>query len=186
MIRENPYSGIFCAMKILHSSLVILNNFWADTEWFGNYFWNSQRISCGLVNLLLINVQDVAGGQKQSPWWCSAVWCVKINDVLIKLHRVHKKAYVMEAFFHKTLSSYVCNCTEKDTIFLWIYSWLYFSLFNRDLNESCLVCMFSLRFSGSKSLINLPWQFRVHKIFSCMKIFLTQVFAGFPVISFCV
>ena len=38
--------------------------------------------------------------------------------------------------------------------------------------------MFSLRFSGSKLLINLRRQFRVRKIFR------TQVFAGFTVFSF--
>ena len=48
--------------------------------------------------------------------------------------------------------------------------------FNRDLNRGCLVYMFSLRFSGSKFLINLLWQFRVRKIFR------TQRFAGFEVI----
>ena len=53
-------------------------------------------------------------------------------------------------------------------------------LFNRDLNRGCLVYMFSLRFSGSKFLINLRRQFRVRKIFR------TQVFAGFTVFSFCV
>ena len=49
-------------------------------------------------------------------------------------------------------------------------------LLNRDLNRGCLVYMFSLRFSGSKFLINLLWQFRVRKIFR------TQLFAGFEVI----
>ena len=39
--------------------------------------------------------------------------------------------------------------------------------------------MFSLRFSGSKVLLNLRRQFRVRKIFH------TQVFAGFAVFSFC-
>ena len=34
-------------------------------------------------------------------------------------------------------------------------------LLNRDLNRDCLVYMFSLRFSGSKFLINLRRQFRV-------------------------
>ena len=51
-----------------------------------------------------------------------------------------------------------------------------FSFFNRDLNRDCLVYMFSLRFSGSKFLINLRRQFRVRKIFR------TQLFAGFEVI----
>ena len=37
----------------------------------------------------------------------------------------------------------------------------------RDLNRGCLVYIFSLRFSGSKFLINLRRQLRVHKIFSC-------------------
>ena len=49
-------------------------------------------------------------------------------------------------------------------------------LFNRDLNRGCLVYMFSLRFSGSKFLINLRRQFRVRKIFR------TQAFAGFACI----
>ena len=40
-------------------------------------------------------------------------------------------------------------------------------LFNRDLNHGCLLYMFSVRFSGSKFLVNLRWQFRVRKIFSC-------------------
>ena len=39
-------------------------------------------------------------------------------------------------------------------------------LFNRDLNQGCLVYMFSLRFSSSKFLIKLRRQFRVQKIFS--------------------
>ena len=48
--------------------------------------------------------------------------------------------------------------------------------FNRDLNRGCLVYIFSLRFSGSKFLINLRRQFGVRKIFR------TQVFAGFACI----
>ena len=40
-------------------------------------------------------------------------------------------------------------------------------LFNRNLNRGCLVYMFSLRFSGSKILINLRRQFRARKFFSC-------------------
>ena len=40
-------------------------------------------------------------------------------------------------------------------------------LFNRDLNRGFLFYMFSLRFAGSKFLINLRRQFRVAKIFSC-------------------
>ena len=39
--------------------------------------------------------------------------------------------------------------------------------FNQDLNCGCLVYMFSLRFSGSKFLINLRRQFRARKIFLC-------------------
>ena len=39
--------------------------------------------------------------------------------------------------------------------------------FNRDLNCDFLVCMFSLRFSGSQFLINLWRLFHVRKIFSC-------------------
>ena len=39
------------------------------------------------------------------------------------------------------------------------------TFFNRSLNRGCLVHMFSLRFSGSKFLINLRRQFRVRKFF---------------------
>ena len=50
----------------------------------------------------------------------------------------------------------------------------------RDLNRGCLVYIFSLRFSGSKFLINLRRQFCVRKFFC------TKVFAGFAAFSFCV
>ena len=53
-------------------------------------------------------------------------------------------------------------------------------LFNRNLNRSYLVYVFSLRFSRSEFLTNSRRQFRVRKIF------LTQIFAGFVVFSFCV
>ena len=46
-------------------------------------------------------------------------------------------------------------------------------LFNRDLNRGCLVYILSLRFSGSKFLINLRRQFFLRKIFR------TQVLEGF-------
>ena len=52
------------------------------------------------------------------------------------------------------------------------------SLFNRDLNRGCLVYMFSLRFSGSKFLINLRRQFRVRNIISRQHLH-TDVFARF-------
>ena len=55
-----------------------------------------------------------------------------------------------------------------------------YALFNHDLNCSCLVLMFSLRFSGSKVLINLRRQFRIRKIFRA------QFFVGFAVFPFCV
>ena len=38
-------------------------------------------------------------------------------------------------------------------------------LFNRDINRGCLVSMLSLRFLGSKFLINLRRQFRYVKFF---------------------
>ena len=41
-------------------------------------------------------------------------------------------------------------------------------LFNHDFNRGCLAYMFSLRFSGSKFLLNLRPQFSVRKIFSQM------------------
>ena len=47
-----------------------------------------------------------------------------------------------------------------------IYNNLTFS-FNRDLNRGFLAYMFSLRFSGSKFLINSRRQFHVRKICSC-------------------
>ena len=55
-------------------------------------------------------------------------------------------------------------------------------LFNRGLNRGCLVYTSSLRFSGSKFLINLRRQFRVRKIFRERKFFPTQLFAGVEVI----
>ena len=45
-------------------------------------------------------------------------------------------------------------------------------------NRDCLVYMFSLRFSGKKFLINLRWQFRVSKIFSCTQNFSYTTFCG--------
>ena len=53
-------------------------------------------------------------------------------------------------------------------------------LFNRDINRGCLVSMLSLRFLGSKFLINLRRQFCVRKIFRM------KFFAGFAVFLFCV
>ena len=67
---------------------------------------------------------------------------------------------------------------EKSCYFLEI-----FIFFNRDLNRGCLVYIFSLPFSGSTFLVNLRRQFCVRKIFSCTKIFRTQVFAGFAVLD---
>ena len=46
------------------------------------------------------------------------------------------------------------------------------------LNRGCLVYVFSLRFSGSKFLMNLRRQFRVCKIFSCTLNFLYTSFCG--------
>ena len=60
------------------------------------------------------------------------------------------------------------------------------SLFNRDLNRGCLIYMFSLRFSGSKFLINLQRQFRVVKFFRVREIVHTKGFAGFAIFSFCI
>ena len=51
-------------------------------------------------------------------------------------------------------------------------------MFQSRFKSRCLVYIFSLRFSGSKFLINLRRQYRVRKIFR------TQVFAGFAVFHF--
>ena len=56
------------------------------------------------------------------------------------------------------------------------------SFLNRDLNRGCLVYMFSLRFSGSKFLINSRRQFRVRK--NLLKHITSTVFAGFTAFSF--
>ena len=61
-------------------------------------------------------------------------------------------------------------------------STLFCSLFHRDLNRGCLIYMFSLRFSGSKFLINLRRQSRLLKFFRVRKIFRAQRFDGFEVI----
>ena len=50
-------------------------------------------------------------------------------------------------------------------------------LFNRDLNLGCSVYMFSLRFSGSKFLINLRRQIRVRNIFFVYVKFFMQTFS---------
>ena len=49
---------------------------------------------------------------------------------------------------------------------------------NCDLNRGCLVYMFSLRFSGSKFLINLRPLFCVRKLFSCTWNFSYTSFCG--------
>ena len=54
-------------------------------------------------------------------------------------------------------------------------------LLNRDLNRGCLVYMFSLRFPGSKFLMNLGGNFVHVKFFCVRKIFRTHGFAGFTV-----
>ena len=61
-----------------------------------------------------------------------------------------------------------------------LFCGFFFFFFNRDLNHGCLVYMFSLRFSGSKFLINLRRQIRVRKIFQ------VEFFAGFTVFLFCI
>ena len=56
------------------------------------------------------------------------------------------------------------------------------TFFNRDLNRSCLVYMFPLRFSGSKFLTNFRRQFRVRKIFpGCVR----NIFAEFSLFILC-
>ena len=56
----------------------------------------------------------------------------------------------------------------------------------KGLNRGCLIYMFSLRFSGSKFLINYSSNFVHVKFFCVSKIFRTQVFAEFAVFPFCV
>ena len=69
---------------------------------------------------------------------------------------------------------------ETANLFISNYRYLFllfnFPLIQSRLNRGRLVYLFSLRFSGSKFLINLRRQFRVRKIFR------TQLFAGFEVI----
>ena len=57
-------------------------------------------------------------------------------------------------------------------------------LFSHDLNHSCLVDLFSLHFSGSKFLTNFGSNFVHLKFVWVHKLFCTQVFVGFAVISF--
>ena len=52
-------------------------------------------------------------------------------------------------------------------------------LFNRNLNHVSLVYMFSLRFSESKFLKNLLWQFCVRTFFSCTQSFSFTSFCWF-------
>ena len=61
------------------------------------------------------------------------------------------------------------NCLNKFLSHCWLHSVDHCdqflitlrNFFNRDLNRGCLVYMFSLRYSGSKFLINLQRKFRV-------------------------
>ena len=85
--------------------------------------------------------------------------------------------FLRTAFFIKHLRWLLLNKVKTNLKSTW---------FNRDLNRGCLVYIFSLRFSGSKFLINLRRQFRERKIFRVRKFFCKQVFAGFAIFSFCV
>ena len=91
-----------------------------------------------------------------------------------KLSILISKKRVWEQFFHHVL------CMTFQEKCFWCYVLLTdYILFNRDLNRDCLIYMFSLRFSGSKFLINLRRQFRARKVFR------TQGFARFTVFPFC-
>ena len=88
---------------------------------------------------------------------------VKI-DLSTKRFYISRKLYPKNfVCYHTTLEKQKANMQLKGIQLPSFFQ--YRSLFNRDLNRVCLIYMFSLRFSGSKFLINLRWQFCVRKNF---------------------
>ena len=69
-------------------------------------------------------------------------------------------SYILEGTLYKRNLKFYYKLIERVKL-------VNFFFFNRDLNRGWLAYMFSLRFSGSKFLINLLRQFRVRKNFSC-------------------
>ena len=106
--------------------------------------------------------------------------CTELSKYVWQLKKKKKKSLVLKG---KLLE----NCFVIWKAIIVSCAWRRSISFNRDLNRGCLVYKFSLRFSGSKFLINLRRQFRARKkFFLARKFFRTQRFVGFAVFLFCV
>ena len=129
-----------------------------------------------------------------SNWQICKSLCLGLSEHIIFFHDSHdglileflkeRKNYITNKTLSQSYYSYILEGTLYKRNLKFYYKliervkWVNFFFFNRDLNRGWLAYMFSLRFSGSKFLINLLRQFRVRKIFR------TQSFVGFTVFSF--
>ena len=86
------------------------------------------------------------------------------NFFLINLYNLNTKAEQLKTLSKLKQMLTKLHLTQNNDI---ICAEDFNLLFNRNFNRGCLVYMFLLRFSGSRFMINLRWQFRVGKIFSC-------------------
>ena len=101
-----------------------------------------------LSNIPVLNAVELFWNQ-----WTTIVW---------------KTSYQTRSFPQDNILKYFIKNSVAPCVFnLFIVS-LVLVYFNRDVDRGCLVYIFSLRFSGSKFLINLRRQFRVRRTFSCM------------------
>ena len=86
------------------------------------------------------------------------------NFFLINLYNPNTKAEQLKTLSKLKQMLTKLHLTQNNDI---IFAEDFNLLFNSNFNRGCLVYMFLLRFSGSRFMINLRWQFRVGKIFSC-------------------
>ena len=85
---------------------------------------------------------------------------VGVSNGWFKSYVSNRSQYVFINGYESGLAAINCGVPQRSVLGPLLF------LFSFDLNRGCLVYMFSLSFSGSKFLINLPRQFRVRKIFS--------------------
>ena len=110
------------------------------------------------------------------------------NRHSLKFRNNHTKTFVLESLFNKVAELKGCSFIKqrlqhryfhvniakilRTAFFIKHLRWLLLNKVKTNLKSTwfiaiCLVYIFSLRFSGSKFLINLRRQFRERKIFSC-------------------
>ena len=161
-----------------------------------NWYWWPQFI---LANIPRINSNCSADYCKPelssvAAWWYSIVaisWifldiiCANFNTTTLwhiqNSSLFHPLWYLMMATYARYFPPIQYGCVSQNYVTITVMSDRtgecdnIFYLLNRDLNHGCLVYIFSLRFSGSKFLINLRRQFCVRKIFRVHKIFCNKV-----------